>query len=157
MDPEKEQLVIEVLFEIEKDSEGYPKSRDSEALLCKPLTPECSICEIVSVPFYLRNVACGDVVSTHENADGNLGFKDVLRRGGYSVYRVLLRVPAQRVRLIQELLRFDVIIERDRDLIAFAVPPTVDANPIIDYLLKGKSEGYWGVQDGFIFEPSEQI
>src|SRR5579859_4623464 len=116
MDPEKEQLVTEVLFEIEKDAEGYPKSRDSEALLCRPLTPECSMCEIVSVPFYLRNVAYGDIISTNENADGNLEFKDVLKRGGYSVYRVLLRDPHQGDQLIKQLLHFDVILERDRDL-----------------------------------------
>lgn len=96
MDSAKEQLVVEVNFPIEKDAEGYPKSRDAEALLCKPSTPECSICDVVSVPFYLRNVAYGDSVSTTEDPEGNLHFKNILKRSGYSVYRVFLHDAAKK-------------------------------------------------------------
>jgi hypothetical protein len=155
MKPAKEQLVVEVNFPIEKDAEGYPRSRDAEALLCKPLTPECSICEVASVPFYPRNVAYGDTISTSEDQNGNLQFKSILKRGGYSVYRVLLRDPAKGDQLVERLLNFDIVLERDRDLIALAVPPTVDAGPIVGYLLEGKEKGYWGVQDGFICEVFE--
>ena len=152
MNSAPEQLVVEVRFEIEKDAEGYPKSRDAEALLCKPLNPECSWCVVVSVPFYLRNVAYGDTIRTTENADGNLQFREIIKRSGYSVYRVLLHDSAKKNDLIERLLNFDVLLEQDGNLIAFAVPPTVGAAAIVDYLLKGKKKGYWGVQDGFIFE-----
>jgi hypothetical protein len=52
MSPEQHQdsLAVEVWFQIEKDSEGYPKSRDSEGLLCTPLDPECPLCRINIVP-----------------------------------------------------------------------------------------------------------
>ncbi len=55
----------------------------------------------------------------------------------------------------KKLLNFNVLIEQDGNLIAFAVPPAVDAVAIVDYLLKEKQKGYWGVQDGFIFETPE--
>jgi hypothetical protein len=154
MNSAPEQLVVEVRFEIKKDSEGYPKSRDAEALLCKPSDPECSLCVVVSVPFYLRNVAYGDTIRTMESADGDLQFQEIVKRSGYSVYRVLLHDSAKKDELIRKLLNFDVLLEQDGNLIAFAVPPTVDAPAIVDYLLKGKKKGYWGVQDGFIFEGS---
>ena len=64
MAPARENLVVEVVFQIEKDAEGYPKSRNFEALLCKPLDAECSLCVVNSVPFYLRNVAYGDTIET---------------------------------------------------------------------------------------------
>jgi hypothetical protein len=155
MDSSQEQLVVEVNFEIEKDAEGYPKSRDVEALLCKPLVPDCSQCLVMSVPFYLRNVAYGDTIITTENNNGNLYFKEIVNHGGYSVYRVLLHDKSQKDQLIKTLLHYDAVVEKDGNLIAFAVLSPTDADALVEYLLKGKAKGYWGVQDGFIFESSD--
>ena len=154
MNSEPEQLVVEVRFEIEKDAEGYPKSRDAEALLCKPLNPECSVCVVVSVPFYLRNVAYGDTITTTDDSAGCLQFKEIVKRSGYSIYRVLLHDLSKKDELIEKLLSFDTVLEQDGSLIAFAVPQAVDSAGIVEYLLKEKQKGYWGVQDGFIFESS---
>jgi hypothetical protein len=85
----REVSVVEVRFEIEKDAEGYPKSRDAEMLLCKPSNPECTTCVVASVPFYLNNVAYGDIISV-ESDSGGLQFKKVIKRGKYSVYRIFL-------------------------------------------------------------------
>ena len=152
MNSSQETLVVEVRFEIEKDSEGYPKSRDAEELLCKPLNPECSLCIVASIPFYLRNVAYGDTISTEEDPSGCLRFKDIVARGGYSVYRIFLHDSTKKDALISKLLDLDVLLERDGNLIAIAVPPTADTDAIVDYILKGKSEGFWGAQDGYVVE-----
>ncbi len=152
MNSSQETLVVEVRFEIEKDSEGYPKSRDAEELLCKPLNPECSLCIVASIPFYLRNVAYGDTISTEEDPSGCLRFKDIVARGGYSVYRIFLHDSTKKDALISKLLDLDVLLERDGNLIAIAVPPTADTDSIVDYILKGKSEGFWGAQDGYVVE-----
>jgi hypothetical protein len=152
MKSSQENLVVEVRFEIEKDAEGYPKSRDAEALLCRPLDPECSQCVVASVPFYLRNVAYGDTISTEENPPGCLQFKEVISRGGYSVYRILLHDSTKKDELITKLLDLDVLLEQDGDLIAIAVPPTADNDAIVDYIFKGKSAGLWGAQDGYVVE-----
>jgi len=143
-------LVVEVLFEIEKDAEGYPRSRDSEALLCKPLDLHCKRCVVASVPLYLRNVAYGDTITTLENPTGCLQFREVVKRGGYSVYRILLHDSTKKEDLIRKLLDFDVLLEQDGSLIGIAVPPTADADAIVDYLLTGKRKGFWGTQDGHV-------
>lgn len=152
MSSSPETLVVEVRFEIEKDAEGYPKSRDAEALLCKPLDPECLQCVVASVPFYLRNVAYGDTVSTEENQTGCLQFKEVVARGGYSIYRILLHDATKKDELISKLLDLDALLEQDGDLIAIAVPPTANPDAIVDCILKGKRAGFWGAQDGYVVE-----
>lgn len=154
MDPTKETLMVEVVFQIDKDAGGYPKSRDFEALLCKPLNPECSLCVVNSVPFYLRNVAYGDTIRTKDDASNSLGFEGIVRRGGYSVYRVLLHDTAKKDDVVNHLLKFDALVEQNGNLIAFAVPPTADSDAIVDYILEGKRKGFWGAQDGYISENS---
>ena len=42
-------------------------------------------------------------------------------------------------------------LSKDGDLIAIAVP-TADTDAIVDYILKGKREGFWGAQDGYVVE-----
>jgi hypothetical protein len=148
----EETLVVEVVCPIEKDPNGYPKSRDFEALLCRPLDAECSECAVASVPFYVRNIAYGDTISTEEYPENILRFKKVIRRSGYSVYRILLHDSSKREELIRKLLDSDALVEQDGGLIAFAVPPTTNSDSLIDYVLKGKREGLWGAQDGYIFE-----
>jgi hypothetical protein len=101
--------VVEVWFPIEKDADGYPKSRDSEALLCKPLDPECTLCDVASVPFYLRNVAYGDTISTKDNG-GCLEFRAIVKRGGFSVYRILLHDSTRKDEWIRKFLEFDVLL-----------------------------------------------
>ena len=145
-------LVVEVRFEIKKDWEGYPKSRDAEALLCKPLDPECSVCLVASIPFYLDNVAYGDTISTRNGPSGRLDFKKVIQHGGYSNYRILLHVSAKKAEVVAKLLEFGTLVEHEGDLIAAAVPPTADLDRIVDYILVGKARDWWGAQDGFIFE-----
>jgi hypothetical protein len=148
----EENLVVEVRFEIEKEADGYPQARDSELLLCKPLDPDCTECVVASVPFYLRNVAYGDTIRTTESPANVLRFKEIVGRGGYSVYRVLLHDQNKRDELVARLLDSDALIEQDKDLIAFALPPTADSDAIIDYVLAGKQHGFWGAQDGYVFE-----
>src|SRR5436305_2796869 len=120
---------------MKKDAQEYTRSRDAEALLCKPLDTDCSRCVIKSVPFYLRNIAYGDIISTKNSPSGGLQFDDVLKRGGYSVYRVLLHDPAKKEELINKLLSFDALLEQDKNLVALALPPTADSSAIIQYLL----------------------
>ncbi len=77
---EEYNYVVEARFEIEKDADGYPKSRNAEALLCKPLDPECSLCIVTSVPSYLRNIAYGDTIRTKPDSGDSLEFGQVVKR-----------------------------------------------------------------------------
>jgi hypothetical protein len=143
---------VEVRFEIVKDADGYPESRSAEALLCKPSDPECKTCVVKSIPFFLKDVAYGDTISTTTDPEGCLHFEAVIGRGGYSIYRLFLHDSSQKETLIRRLLDFDTLVESEGDLVALAVPPTTDADAVVDYILAGKERGAWGAQDGYISE-----
>jgi hypothetical protein len=152
MNSSKESLAVEVRFEIEKDANGYPKSKDAETLLCKPLNPECSICVVASVPFYLRGIAYGDTIRTVDNSSGFLQLDEIVSRGGYSVFRILLHDPTKKEQAISKLLSLGALVEHDQKLIAIAVPPTANLDAVVEYILEGKRLNLWGAQDGYIFE-----
>ncbi|HLK03002.1 MAG TPA: DUF4265 domain-containing protein [Candidatus Acidoferrum sp.] len=153
MDAEKERIVVEVRFAIEKDSEGYPRSRDAEALLCEPLNPDCSRCRVGSVPFYLNNVAYGDTVTTKPNDSGDaLEFDKIVRHNGHSVYRLRLNDKTDKDETISHLLGLGVLLEQNGRLLAIAVPPDANLDRVVDFILDGKARGLWGAQDGYIFE-----
>jgi len=148
----QDNLVVPVGFDIEKDPEGFPKSRDAEELLCKPLDTECSLCVVDSVPFYLRNVAYGDTIRTSADSSGYLEFAEIVRRGGYSVYRILLRTIDNKQEVVKKLLDLGALVEHDEKLIALAVRHTGTEDPVLDYVLEGKRLGLWGAQDGYVFQ-----
>jgi hypothetical protein len=145
-----DRYAVEVLFNIEKDSEGYPRSRDRESVPCRPLNPECSLCIVASVPFYVKSVACRDVIATRLDADGNLEFARVVERGGYSVYRVWLHDASLKAGLTDALLQMGAVVEHDDNLIALGVPPEADGNAILNYLVDGRHRDDWGLQDGYV-------
>ncbi|HJU10161.1 MAG TPA: DUF4265 domain-containing protein [Candidatus Binataceae bacterium] len=145
--------VVEVRFEIEKDADGYPGSRDAEALLCKPLDADCTVCVVASVPFYLRNVAYGDTVRAIEGSVSLLEFGGVVSRGGYSVYRMFLHDFSRKEQTIKDLLALGAVIEHDGRLIAIAISEVNGPGAVLDYILEGKRQDRWGAQDGYIFEP----
>ncbi len=144
-------LVVEVWFNIRKDRDGFPKSRSREALLCKPENPECSICRIASVPFYLKEVSYGDQIATTTKELGVLEFDRVLARGGYSTCRILLHNSSSKQQVVGTLLEMDAVVEIEDDLIAVGIPHT-NADEIYDYIVQGKDSGMWGAQDGYLYD-----
>jgi Domain of unknown function (DUF4265) len=105
-----------------------------------------------AVPFFLSNVAYGDTISTTTDRLGNLQFGSVLKRGGYSVYRVLVHDQYEGDAPISKFLDLDALVERNGNLIAIAVPPTKGADAVVDLILEGKRKGIWGAQDGYIHD-----
>jgi hypothetical protein len=148
---QNQRVVVEVIFKIEKDAEGFPKSRDEEALLCEPLSADCSKCRIASVPFYLNSVAYGDEIATAVDEAGNLIFDRVISRSGYSVFRIWLNETEEPERVVKELLPKEVLLEREGRLVAIAVSQGA-VDQIVDFLLDGKAKGRWGAQDGYVNE-----
>lgn len=143
-------MIAEVWFSIEKDKDGYPKSRDSEGLRCELLNDESKTAEILSVPFYLKEVAYGDTIRIKKNPAGYREFDGILRRSGSSVYRLLLHDLSRLNEVQEKLLDFRVILERDDALIAIAAPPDVDLDALVEYIIEGKQSGIWGSQDGYV-------
>jgi hypothetical protein len=143
-------MIAEVWFPIQKDEDGYPKSRDSEGLRCEITDERSGIAEVQSVPFYLKEVAYGDTIRIKNNPAGYREFDSVERRGGCSVYRLLLHDISRLDEVQEKLLDFGVFLERDDSLIAIAAPPDVDSDALVSYIIEGKQSGLWGSQDGYI-------
>lgn len=138
---------IEVWFPIEKDADGYPQSRDWEGLLCVRTGKEY---KVQSVPFYLKNVAYGDTVTAQLSSEGYLRFSGVVRRGGFSIYRLLVRNEVNVDEIIDALVEMDALVERDGNQLAIAAPPGEKQDKIVDFILEGRRTDRWGAQDGYI-------
>lgn len=142
--------LVEVWFKIKKDADGFPETRDWELLRCVQVG---NVCEVKSVPFYLKEVAYGDHVLVRKSKEGPSEFESVDSRGGYSVFRLLLRKTEENsLEVVKELVDLGLLVEWNGRLIAIAVPPAKNLDQIVSYLLAGKASGRWGVQDGFVFE-----
>ena len=143
-------MIAEVWFPIQKDSDGYPKSRDSEGLRCEIGDERSELGEVQSVPFYLKDVAYGDTIRIKKNPAGYREFAGVEHRGGYSVYRLLLHDSKRKAEVIERLLDFGVFLEHEGDLIAIAARRNVDSEALVGYIVAGKQANLWGAQDGYI-------
>jgi hypothetical protein len=147
--------LVEIWFEIEKDADGYPESKTSEALLARP-TAEIDQFVLESVPFYLKNVSRGDLVKTTivQEEDGQIfEFDDVVERGGHNTYRLLLpeRQPDEPESTINELKSKGLVVEEEHGiLLAVDVPPSTDQQAIDAYLLAECHAGRWEMQDGYL-------
>jgi hypothetical protein len=88
---------VEIWFRIEKDKEGYPKSKEWEQLLARPVLERDDYFEIESIPFYLKNVSRGDIVKVKTTQNSEIQeqeifeFDSVVDRGGHNTYRLLIK------------------------------------------------------------------
>src|ERR1700745_4067169 len=88
---------VEIWFRIEKDEDGYPRSKDWEQLLAWPVLESDRCFSIESIPFFVKGVARGDIVKVKvsENAEVQEGeffeYESIVERGGHNTYRLLLR------------------------------------------------------------------
>ncbi len=137
---------VEVWFKIEKDADGYPESKAWEGLF----TEKTDVGYVVqSVPFYLKNVSVGDIVEVVE--EDFLTFRRVLTRGGHNTYRLLLPEDSQGKidDIANELSKLGLGVEKEIGmLLAVDVPDKVNQQDIDSFLVQGKEDGRWQLQDG---------
>src|ERR1700730_5281999 len=87
---------VEVWFRLSKDAQGYPATKDWEQLLAEPLAQAEDCFRIESVPFFLKDVARGDVVRAKTVIIPDVSDKEVfeferlIEKGGHNTYRLLL-------------------------------------------------------------------
>jgi hypothetical protein len=139
---------IEVWFKIEKDAEGYPVSQDWEELWASPV--EAGF-RLDSTPFFVKDIATGDVVSAVKTEEGYYRFDRIVSRSGNSNFRIWLHDAAVHEREeIAAVLRglgchVETTLER---LIAIDVPARCES-AAWEYLRAGVSRDDWGLRVGF--------
>ena len=139
---------VEVFFRLQKDADGYPPV-EVESLWAIPREDGF---ELDNIPFYATGVALGDVVSVNSADDGGLEFREVVRRGGHSCYRIWLlrKRPDDPQFTFDELNNLGLKVEIDLNgLLAVDVPPSVSLDLIDRLLVQEKNSGRWGLQDGY--------
>jgi hypothetical protein len=140
---------VEIFFKIEKDHEGYPKSQDWEDLWCSPVAGGGF--RVDSSPFFVKEIASGDIVSAVRTEEGWYKFEAVISRGGNSNFRIWLRdgMAEDRDKIVQALRELgchvEVTLER---LIAIDVPADRETE-VWDYLEAGHARDTWELQVGF--------
>ena len=150
---------VEVWFRLQKDEDGYPRSKDWEQLLAWPVLESNRCFRIESIPFFVKGIARGDIikVKVSENSDVQEGeffeFESIVERGGHNTYRLLLRENQTTDPELtkEELLAKGLAVEvEDDDFFAIDVPPSVNQKEIDDFLIAEAESGRWGLEDGFV-------
>ena len=150
---------VEIWFRIEKDKDGYPRSKHWEQLLAWPVLERDDYFCIESIPFFIKGISRGDIVHAKASEDKEIQegalfeFSSVVERGGHNTYRLLLRNkrPNDPELTEMELLAKGMAVEiEDEDFFAVDVPPSINQKEIDDYLISEAESGRWGLQDGFV-------
>lgn len=146
---ESDSELITVWFPIAKDEDGYPESRSWEGMLS--VQQERGFL-VMSVPFYLKNVSKGDLVTADQGEF--LAFGQVVERGGHNTYRLLMSEADNStvIQAVAELEERGLAVERseNRILLAVDVPPSLPQGDIDAYLLEQQQLGRWQIQDGYL-------
>lgn len=102
-----------------------------------------------NIPFFVRGLAWGDVVSVEAEPDGGLRYKELVATSGHSTVRVLLSFPGDTQRVRDELGALGCSSERWRNnLIAVDVPPNVAYESVRSYLDIGEKAGLFEYEEG---------
>lgn len=105
--------------------------------------------EIDNIPFWVKELAVGDVVSAEPDDDGALWFTGLVRPGGHSTVQIWFSSEAdvQSVRdALKQLGCASEISELPR-LIAVDVPPTTNYEEVKRFLDEGESRGIFEYQE----------
>lgn len=99
--------------------------------------------ELCCIPFFLYDVALGDVVATRPAGDRRYVLNRVIRPSGRYVFRVWFgATPYPRDEIATDLEELGALLEWSSDnMVAVDAPSIARAQPIADYLLDAQQNG----------------
>ena len=137
---------VKIVFELEQDENGYPPYQ-VESLWAVPLVEGGY--QIDNVPWYVRDIACGDVVAAAPGDDGRLFFTGrILRRSGNRTMRVRLAEEsiARSAAIHDAIERLGAESELDHtDRLAVNAPADRVAE-VLKFLETGAAQGHWELE-----------
>ncbi|MDR1229079.1 MAG: DUF4265 domain-containing protein [Azoarcus sp.] len=133
---------LKIFFEIEEDNDRI----ETESLWAIPVAEGY---QLDSIPFYIRGVACHDIVAASPDEDGTLYFTKLIVESGHSTVRLWFANKADVEKIRDELQEKGCSSEVDIPrLVAVDVPPSVPYNHIRDYLDKLESNAVLEYEEG---------
>jgi hypothetical protein len=140
-------------FELERDEDGYPPV-GREGLWAYEV--EQGLFCMDNIPFYVRGISCGDVVSAESDGE-QLVFKKLVRPSPNSVVRVFVSDVAgvQAARDSFKALGCDSELSDFPDsskpqMFALEIPGNVQFEPVGNLLAEGAESGRWEYEEGVL-------
>jgi hypothetical protein len=106
--------------------------------------------ELANIPFYVREVALGDVVSAKPDGDDCLWFDALVRASGHSTVRLWFAEEGDvpRVRAYLDGRGCGSELSDLSRLVAVDIPPTIDYGSIRPYFDEGEAKGVFEYEEG---------
>jgi hypothetical protein len=106
--------------------------------------------EVDNIPFYAKDVACGDLVAARRDDEGALWFTDIVKASGHSTIRLLF-AHEDDVQMMRDTL-YDMGCASEigdvTRLVAIDVPPEVEYQKVKTLLDQGEQEGRFEYEEG---------
>ncbi len=140
---------VHIVFDLQPDAHGWPPVGSERMWAMKTGEGEY---RLESVPFYVRGVSYGDIVSASEKEEhGILFFDKVLKDSGHFTIRLLIQDENDNTdNVLKSFLRQNgADIENVRKgFFAVDIPPSSDIEKIREYLKEGEEKGDWAYEEG---------
>ena len=139
-----------IFFKLEPDEHGWPPVGAESMWAVKVGENEY---KIDNIPFYVRGISVGDIVSTKEE-DKVLYYNKLLKDSGNCTIRVFIQ--NENVKETEGFLR-TFLKEKGAEIeglnegfFAIDISPSVDLEIIMDHLREGEKRGEWAFEEGKI-------
>lgn len=144
---------VRVEFQLDHGDDGWPPVA-TERLWAVPL--EGGVVRIDNVPWFVRNLASGDIVRTTTDSDGGLWAAERIQWSGHCTVRVVPlsdgALAGNRQAVLDAFTPLGVEGEgiEQFGLVALDVPPTVDLGEVKRLLDQGAENGWWDYEEGCV-------
>ncbi|WP_412538721.1 DUF4265 domain-containing protein [Longispora sp. K20-0274] len=144
---------VKVLFALERDEDGWPPV-SVEGLWARRSGPDLVV--IDNVPWFVRDVACGDVFGIRTDADGQVWAEGKVTWSGRCTIRVIPwqdgPLAGDRQVVLDVFAPFGVTGEgvEQFGMVALDVPPEADLLTVRALLAAGEADGRWAFEEGCI-------
>lgn len=93
--------------------------------------------KVDNIPFYIKNIAIGDIVSVEKDKD-ELFFNEIVKTSGHSTIQIVFFEYKEKNRVLTELENFGCHWEEsdNRNLVSIDIAPNINYKAIIQYLEK---------------------
>ncbi|WP_329430898.1 DUF4265 domain-containing protein [Streptosporangium sp. NBC_01495] len=145
---------VRVVFELQQDDDGWPPA-GSERLWAIPVGPGRA--RLDNIPFFVRGVACGDVVRIETDAEGVVWAKEVVEFSGNCTIRVVPDDSGDLEGDLENVLGLFAPLGIEGEgleqfgLVALNIPPTANLAGAKQLLSEGQ-DSWWDYEEGCITE-----
>jgi hypothetical protein len=149
------QEMVRVVFRLDRDEDGWPPAA-TERLWATPVGK--GMARIDNVPFFVRNLAWGDIVQTVDGPNGALWASARISWSGRCTIRVIPfskgPLEGSREAVLDAFAPLGVGGEgiEQYGIVALDVPSDVDLAAVVRLLRQGARDGWWDYEEGCVGE-----